>query len=414
MNYNPRKFNLDPYSAESNIDPLSDHWLPELRKDIPYFRELGINAISVNHKEASNNPTQALKLLRDAGIHVIITLLTDLRTLAGRNGTAFDEPSDSIDIQELYSPDRVLKMMTIINQTADFENVLGYSLDFSILGRNGTTRIASLHRAAVRDAKHFLALRGGRQIPIGASVPDIMPIRKPGMAFLAAGEPAERIDFFSFDCYSWVNKSSFKISGYQNLVEAYGDSPLPMFFSEYGANMGFKAREFNEVECLFSPDMTGVFSGGFVQTYNCSRMKHKPGPQDDGGKAEERRKRKEKEDLVRDGDEDDDSDDVSDHDDDDEPSEDEERDDVGGYDLMRVEEDRTRVPKKDFWNYKAKLELIDQRSQEEVTGRHERKDYENWRGELGSPSSWWLADPAAIPSMPLAWDEVLGELGRTA
>lgn len=414
MNYNPRKFDLDPYSAESNIEPLSDDWLPELGKDIPYFRELGINAISVDHRDVTKDPTQALKLLRDAGIHVLITLLADLRFLRGRTGTAFDNPSDPIDIQELYSTDRVLKMLAIIDQTADFENVLGYSLDFSVLGKSGTTRIASLHRAAIRDAKHFLTLRGGRQIPIGASVPDIMPIRRPGLVFLAAGKPAERIDFFSFDCYQWVNKSSFQISGYKHLVEAYGEFPLPMFFSEYGANMGFKAREFNEVECLFSPDMTGVFSGGFVQTYNCSRMQHKPEPQDDESKAQERRKRKEKENLVRDGDEDDDSDDFSDYDVDDEPSEDEERDDVGGYDVMRVEQDRTRVPKKDFRNYKAKLELIDQRSEEEVFGQHGRKDYENWRGELAAPSSWWLADPATIPSFPMAWDEVLGRLGRSA
>lgn len=400
---------------------MSDDWLPELRKDIPYFHELGINAIHISHSDITKNARQALQLLQNAGIHVLLTLLTGLRSLKSRTGTEFDNASDPIDLQRIYNSDFVLKTLTIVDQTADFENVLGYSLDFEILGKKGTTRIASLHRAAVRDVKHYLSLRGGRQVHVGASLPALLSFWGPGLEYMAAGEPSERIDFLGFDCYSWVATSDFKISGYQDFVKSLSNYPLPMFFSEYGARMG-QARGFDEVECLFSPDMTGVFSGGFVETYSCSRIKPKlesegvddTGPQDsdnlDANADHESRDisdhNSNDEETAEEGS--DMSDDVFDDDQD----EDEEEDDVGGYDLMRVAEDGTRQPKRDFWNYKTKLDIVSQRSDSGIFSQHERKDYENWRGNIPGPSGVWLADPEAIPSFPLEWNQVLEALGR--
>lgn len=380
---------------------MSEDWLPELRKDIPYFRELGINTISVSHSDATDDPRPALELLRGEGIHVLLTLLTDLRSLRGRAGTDFDDVSEPVDLQKIYSTHLVRKTLAIVDRTADCENVLGYSLDFEVMCTKGTTRIASLHRAAVRDVKRYLALRGGRQVPVGAAFPPSIQFWGRGLEYMAAGETTERIDFLGFACYSWVSKSDFKISGYQNLVESFGKYPVPMFFSEYGARLVFKARDFAEVECLYSSDMTGVFSGGFVETYSCSRFKPKSGSDEAKDTSRERADQLDVSD-------DDEGSDVSDDFVDDDSDEDEEMDDVGGYDVMRVEEDGIRKPKQDFSKYKAKLEAVAHRSNEEVFGRHEQKDYENWRCALvGPPEDMWLADPAAIPLFPLQWDEVM-------
>ncbi|KAM0723787.1 hypothetical protein Q7P37_000777 [Cladosporium fusiforme] len=402
VHYNPRKHALGR-GEESYIDPLSDDWLPELRKDIPYFHKLGINTLSVEHSDTAKNPAQALQLLRDEGIHVLLILLTDLRALKSRTGTEFDDPADPVDLQRIYSKKLALKTLAIINQTADNENLLGYSMHAGIIGTKGTTRIASLLRAAVRDAKHYLTLRGGRRVPVGAALPASVQSWRPGLEFLAAGEAAERIDFLGFDCYGWAAKSDFKVSGYENLVESFGRYPVPMFFSEYGTYVRPRAREFGEVECLLSSDMTGVFSGGFVVAYSCSRVKQKPVGDEMGsgsGPGETSVEDEESSDVSGDEFEGvlDDEEEV------------EEEDDVGGYDLMRVEEDGTRRPKKDFWNYKARLEAVAQKSDEEVFASHGRKDFENWRCGLAGPSRWWLADPADIPSFPWEWDEVLGAL----
>lgn len=128
------------------------------------------------------------------------------------------------------------------------------------------TRLAALHRAAVRDTKLFLQKRGGRQPPVGATV-DGQQFRAPALQYMAAGEPSERVDFMAFEVYDWAGPSNFQMSGYRNLVEVLGRCPVPMFFGSYGTAMPARRRVLDEVACLYSRDMTGVFSGGFLETY---------------------------------------------------------------------------------------------------------------------------------------------------
>lgn len=401
---------MNRYSDESYIDPLSDDWLPELRKDIPYFLELDINAIFVNHLGLQGKPDKALKLLQDNGVHVLLLILKNSRRF--RSANASDDTYEGLSIQELYSTELVQDTFRIIDETADFDNVLGFSMDFSFLGAKGTSRLSPIHRAAVRDAKNFLALRRGRQVPVGASFSGDRMTQGPGLEFVAAGEPAERIDFFSFDNFSWYGAhSSFQISGYEYQVQDFGNYPVPMFFSGYGTAFD-EPRALREVECLFSPDMTRVFSGGFLEYYGCTPVlptlsprieqdsqeepKDTPAPKDDGLKED---------DESSGGGSDDEYSNYSD--DDFEAEEDNDDLDVGGYELMRVEEDGSRRPKMDFWTYKAKLEQVANRPEAEVFGNHEKKNYEGWCGEMPKQAGFWLADPTAVPRFPLNWNEVM-------
>lgn len=56
-------------------------------------------------------------------------------------------------------------------------------------------------------------------------------------------------------------------SGYKTLVKDYKDFPKPVFFSEYGCNEVLP-RQFQEVEALYSPEMTPVFSGGLIYEFH--------------------------------------------------------------------------------------------------------------------------------------------------
>jgi hypothetical protein len=356
LTYAPRNQNAQRYSPESYIDPLGDTWLPELHKDIPYLRQLGINTIFVDHADISQPPDQALQLLHEAGIYVLLHLFTNI-ALKGNPSPA------EIDLQTLYSPSKVRKNLVLVSQTANHPNVLGYSISQDVHSA-ATTKLAALHRAAVRDTKSFLQKSGSRSIPVGAGPSANQVYRRQTMRFMAAGEPAERVDFYAFDVYDWCDPSSFQISGYKNLVEAMSDVPVPMVFGEYGAHMG-KPRDLGEVECLFSPQMTGVFSGGVLHTY---------------GHVEEVYSRRE------DGDE---------------------RGVVGRYDLVRIRDDGARRPKRDYETYRQRLADVAAKPSGEVCGDHEKKDYKSWRGAFGGVDRMWLGDPQDVPVFPLEWSAVL-------
>jgi len=290
-------------------------------------------------------------------------VLLNLFTNISLNGN----PSPAqIDLQGLYTPSKIRKNLVLVSQTAKHPNVLGYSIAQDV-NTPATTKLASLHRAAVRDTKLFLQKTGSRPIPVGAGPSANQMYRREAMRFMAAGEPAERVDFYSFDVYDWADPSSFQISGYKNLVEALSDDPVPMLFGEYGTHMG-KPRDLGEVECLFSPQMTGVFSGGFLHTYG--HVEEVYTPPEDG----------------EDGDED---------------------EFVGRYDLVRIRDDGARIPKRDYGTYRQRLADIAAKPVEDVCGVHEKKDYESWRGAFGGVDRTWLADPQDMPVFPLEWSAML-------
>lgn len=65
---------------------------------------------------------------------------------------------------------------------------------------------------------------------------------------------------------SWCGNSNFDTSGYDDLVRDFGNTSLPIFFSEYGCNEPYP-RIFTEVPSLYGPQMTPVFSGGLIYEY---------------------------------------------------------------------------------------------------------------------------------------------------
>jgi len=327
-----------------------------------------------------------MQLLHEAGIYVLLELFTNI-DLKGSSPS----PAE-IDLQRLYSPNKVRKNLVLVSQTAKYPNVLGYSVSQDI-HTPATTKLAALHRAAVRDTKLFLQKSGHRPIPVGAGISFSQSHRLQTMRFMAAGEPAERVDFFSFAVYDWADPSNFQMSGYRNLVEALNGDPVPMLFGEYGASMG-KARDLGEVECLFSPQMTGVFSGGFLHTYG--HVEVDPGGGDrDGGDG----------DCGGGGGEDDD---IDEDDIDEDEHEDEDGDeDESGYDLVRIQKDGTRKPKRDYGTYQQRLADVAAKPEEGVHGAHKKKNYERWRGVFQVVDRFWLADPQDVPAFPLEWSAVL-------
>ena len=75
--------------------------------------------------------------------------------------------------------------------------------------------------------------------------------------------------FFGLNSYSWCGPTSstanYVASSYDKIVDDFGKTTIPLFFSEYGCNK-VEPRVFDEVPVLYG-NMTDVLSGGIVYEY---------------------------------------------------------------------------------------------------------------------------------------------------
>ena len=128
-------------------------------------------------------------------------------------------------------------------------------------------------RAVTRDLTNYIAKHSPRLIPVGYSAADVKEILTDSWAYLSCAidgktDPS-RIAFFGLNSYSWCGPTSdtanYVASSYDQLVDKFGNTSIPIFFSEYGCNK-VEPRVFDEVPVLYG-NMTDVMSGGLVYEY---------------------------------------------------------------------------------------------------------------------------------------------------
>lgn len=94
-----------------------------------------------------------------------------------------------------------------------------------------------------------------------ADIPDLRPMLQ---NYLACGDnPAEAADFYSLNVYEWCGKSTFKGSGYSELVANASGLQIPIFISETGCHVP-GPRYFDDQDSILGPDMEDTWSGAMV------------------------------------------------------------------------------------------------------------------------------------------------------
>lgn len=84
--------------------------------------------------------------------------------------------------------------------------------------------------------------------------------------YLACGDTAANaLDFYSLNAYSWCGASSFRQSGYIDLIKNVTNVGynIPIFLSETGC-IEPSPRDFADQEAIFGPDMTPDWSGAII------------------------------------------------------------------------------------------------------------------------------------------------------
>lgn len=124
-------------------------------------------------------------------------------------------------------------------------------------------------RAITRDLKNYIKNNIDRQIPVGYSAADVRDVLWDTYNYVSCSIDGEeddmsRADFFALNSYSWCGKeATFETSSFDDLVEGFEGSPVPVFFSEYGCNET-PERWWTETQSIYGDDMYNTFSGGVV------------------------------------------------------------------------------------------------------------------------------------------------------
>lgn len=192
-----------------------------------------------------------MRLLDAAGIYVI----SDLGEPA--NSINRDTPEWNAAVYARYT--------AVVDNLAQYTNVLGFFAGNEVSNAPNNTVASAFVKAAVRDMKKYIAQKKYRPMGVGYATNDD-ETRTNLANYFNCGPASDSIDFWGYNIYSWCGDSSYEDSKYEERTKEFSSYNVPAFFAEYGCNV-VKPRQFDEVEALYGPDMSKVWSGGIVYMY---------------------------------------------------------------------------------------------------------------------------------------------------
>lgn len=237
-------------STEGNnqyIDPLADS--AACSRDVPLMQALGLNTIRTYAIDPTQDHSSCMQTLASAGIYVISDL---------------SAPGESINrATPTWNDDLYTRYTAVIDDLQQYTNVLGFFAGNEVSNNASNTDASAFVKAAVRDMKAYIKQKNYRTIGVGYATNDDADIRVNLADYFDCGSPADSIDFWGYNIYSWCGNSTYEESGYQARTQEFSSYNVPAFFAEYGCNT-VQPRTFSEVLALYGDQMTPVWSGGIV------------------------------------------------------------------------------------------------------------------------------------------------------
>ena len=229
------------------------------------MQSLGVNTIRIYNLDPTINHDMCVSIFNSVGIYMLIDVNSPL-------------PNQSLDPGNLassYSSTYLNHIFAVVEAFKNYPNTLGFFGGNEVMNTPSTGQTVPPYlRAVTRDLKDYIAKNSPRMIPVGYSAADVSEILTDSWAYLSCdingdSKDPSRIDFFGLNSYSWCGPTSptanYQASSYDKLITNFGNTSIPIFFSEYGCNK-VEPRVFDEVPVLYG-NMTSVMSGGLVYEY---------------------------------------------------------------------------------------------------------------------------------------------------
>lgn len=234
-------------------------------RDAYLLNKLGANAIRVYSVSPWVNHDECMSIFNEAGIYVMLDVNTP------DNSIDRDDPSSS------YNKEYLNNVFGLVDAFKEYPNLLGFIAGNEIINDGKSASIDPTYiRAVVRDLKEYIHQWSNRTIPVGYAAADNLDYRDLTFSYLECNadsgnetvDATSRIDFFGINSYSWCSGvNDFQSSGYENIIETYNSTTIPIIFTEYGCNAKVP-RTFEEVDQGIYGPLSSFVSGGFVYEFS--------------------------------------------------------------------------------------------------------------------------------------------------
>ncbi|ODV92026.1 glycoside hydrolase family 72 protein, partial [Tortispora caseinolytica NRRL Y-17796] len=241
------------FGADVLSDPTS------CARDAYLLQNLKVNTIRVYAVDPTVQHDECMSLFAAAGIYVMLDLNSPLK----------DRHLHRYEPWTTYTQSYLENTFSVIDAFSGYDNILAYFVGNEVVNDHISAEASPVYiKALIRDVKNYMDVSPevNRPIPLGYSAADDLRFRISLPKYLACGPEKESVDFYGVNSYQWCGDQTVQSSGYNILIQDYSDFSIPVMFSEFGCN-AVTPRLFQEIDALFSEQMTSVFSGGLVYEY---------------------------------------------------------------------------------------------------------------------------------------------------
>jgi len=278
LDYYPR-----PNAGENNgnsIDFYTDEMEHIWGRDIPIFKQLGVNAIRLYSVDPGQWHDRFFCALEEAGIYVIIGLAAQCENCA----------IIETDPPNCYPAELKTRGQYIISVFSKYPNVLGFSAgnEVNILSAGEPEKLGVCQKKFIKDMREYVnkCTPKMREVPVGVVLADV-DRELTSLYFGCASDPNDTFevsDWIGINVYLHCNgrkTDPTTINGFNNMRSDYEEYklPMPVMLTEFGClNPSFETieqdgieyeaqRNWLQVQTLFNPTFTEQFAGGFVFEY---------------------------------------------------------------------------------------------------------------------------------------------------
>ncbi|DAZ94655.1 TPA: hypothetical protein N0F65_000935 [Lagenidium giganteum] len=264
----------------NNYDFFSDDHEDIWSQDLPYFKQLGANAVRLYAVNPTISHDKFMCALRAQGMYALIDMGASCEGCYISTDTA----------PKCYSGSMKTRGEMIIGAFAKYDNVLAFSAGNEINNDHNIENFenAPCQKRFIRDLRKYINQCGLRHIPVGVVMSDRNRMEN-AQYYNCRTDPKdefENVEWYGINVYLYCDATQTTIGGgFQKLLNDFQsiNPAAPVLVTEYGClNEGFPKvgkyeaqRTWTQTGWLYSQQFRDVFNGGFVFEYSTERANSK-------------------------------------------------------------------------------------------------------------------------------------------